>query len=77
MTGWQLGLGWYRLGLADRLLSQAVRHLRGRSAAGHRTIDLPQVRAMLADAVSGTAEASALLDAGVEPGAACSRPTGP
>ena len=65
VSGWQLGLAWYRLGLADRLLSQVVRYLRGRSAAGTVLIDLPLVRAMLADAVSGAAEACALLDAGV------------
>ena len=65
VSGWQLGLAWYRLGLADRLLSQVVRYLRGRSTAGTVLIDLPLVRAMLADAVSGAAEACALLDAGV------------
>jgi alkylation response protein AidB-like acyl-CoA dehydrogenase len=61
VTRWQLGLGWYRLGLADRLLDQAVSYLRGRSANGTNLIDLPLVRASLADAASGTAEAGALL----------------
>jgi hypothetical protein len=65
VNGWQIGLGWYRLGLADRLLSQAVTYLRGRSAAGTALIDLPLVRAALADAASGTAEAHSLLDYGV------------
>ncbi|MBQ1076218.1 hypothetical protein KBX06_24115 [Micromonospora sp. C31] len=59
---WSTGVAWIRLGLAERLLAAAAAHLRGRSVAGAPTLNLPLVRAMLADAAAGVAEARALLD---------------
>ncbi|SCL35027.1 Acyl-CoA dehydrogenase, C-terminal domain [Micromonospora nigra] len=59
---WTTGVAWIRLGLAERLLARAAAHLRGRSVAGAPTLNLPLVRALLADAAAGVAEARALLD---------------
>jgi Acyl-CoA dehydrogenase, C-terminal domain len=62
--GWATGLAWIRLGLAERLLSRAVEHLRGREAQGTTTLNIPMVRAAIADVACGTAAARALLDDG-------------
>jgi hypothetical protein len=59
--GWQVGVCWVRLGLAERLLAAAAAHLRGRTVQGTATLNLPQVRAMLADAAGCVAQAHALL----------------
>jgi alkylation response protein AidB-like acyl-CoA dehydrogenase len=61
---WSVGLGWLRLGLADRFLAQAVEHLRGRKVQDTVTLNLPPVRVLLADAAASIAEADALLAAG-------------
>ncbi|MFC4147660.1 hypothetical protein ACFO0M_15495 [Micromonospora mangrovi] len=59
---WTTGIAWIRLGLAERLLTAAVTHLRGRAVGGVTTLNLPMVRAMVADTAAGIAEARALLD---------------
>ncbi|WP_432828450.1 hypothetical protein [Dactylosporangium sp. CA-092794] len=61
---WSVGLGWVRLGLADRFLARAAEHLRGRKVQDTVTLNLPPVRILLADAATGLAEAHALLAAG-------------
>jgi hypothetical protein len=63
-AAWTTGVAWIRLGLAERLLARAATHLRGRTVAGTVTLNLPMVRAMVADAAGAIAEARALLDAG-------------
>lgn len=66
--GWDTGLAWLRLGLAERLVDQVTEHLGGRTVQGTVTLNLPLVRAMLADAVAGTTECRALLRAAPAPG---------
>ncbi|MFY1638269.1 hypothetical protein ACN27F_34125 [Solwaraspora sp. WMMB335] len=61
---WSIGLGWVRLGLAERFLAQAAEHLRGRRVQETVTLNLPPVRVLLADAAAGLAEAHALLATG-------------
>lgn len=61
--GWPSGVGWIRLGLSERLLGQATEHLRGRTVQDTTTLNLPLVRAMLADAAGGIAEAAAMFAA--------------
>jgi hypothetical protein len=58
---WSLGLGWIRLGLAERFLAGAAEHLRGRRVQDTVTLNLPPVRVLLAGAAAGIAEAHALL----------------
>lgn len=58
---WSLGLGWVRLGLADRFLTRAAEHLRSRKVQDTVTLNLPPVRVLLAGAAAGIAEAHALL----------------
>ncbi|WP_117212767.1 hypothetical protein [Allorhizocola rhizosphaerae] len=60
---WPSGVAWVRLGLAERLLGQATEHLRHRTVQQTATLNLPLVRAMLADAAGGIAEAAALFAA--------------
>jgi len=59
--GWSLGLGWVRLGLADRFLARAAEHLRGRKVQDTVTLNLPPVRVLLANAAAGIVEAHVLL----------------
>jgi alkylation response protein AidB-like acyl-CoA dehydrogenase len=59
---WETGVAWIRLGLAEHLVARAAEHLRGRAVQGTVTLNLPLVRAMLADAACGLAEARALLE---------------
>lgn len=61
---WSVGLGWVRLGLADRFLDGATAHLRGRTVQDTVTLNLPLVRVLLADAAAAVAEARALLATG-------------
>ncbi|WP_330172420.1 hypothetical protein OG875_01725 [Streptomyces sp. NBC_01498] len=61
--GWATGLAWLRLGLAERLVDRVTTHLGGRTVQRTVTLNLPLVRAMLADAVAGTTECRALLKA--------------
>jgi len=70
---WTVGVAWIRLGLAERLLAKAAAHLRGRTVAGTPTLNLPMVRAMVADAAGAIAEARALLDADPAPDPAALR----
>ncbi|WP_326553366.1 hypothetical protein [Micromonospora sp. NBC_01813] len=63
-AAWSIGLGWVRLGLAERFLAQAAEHLRGRRVQETVTLNLPPVRVLLADAAAGLAEAHALLASG-------------
>ncbi|MFH8800939.1 hypothetical protein ACH4F6_15280 [Streptomyces sp. NPDC017936] len=60
-TGWAHGLVHLRLGLAERALREATGHLRGRSVQGTVMLHLPLVRALVADAACGLAEARALI----------------
>ncbi|MFD5895312.1 hypothetical protein [Streptomyces sp. NPDC060366] len=65
--GWATGLAWLRLGLAERLVDRVTAHLGGRTVQRTVTLNLPLVRAMLADAVAGTTECRALLRAAPAP----------
>lgn len=65
--GWATGLAWLRLGLAERLVDRVTAHLGGRTVQRTVTLNLPLVRAMLADAVAGTTECLALLRAAPAP----------
>ncbi|MEU0522078.1 hypothetical protein [Streptomyces niveus] len=65
--GWATGLAWLRLGLAERLVDRVTEHLGGRTVQRTVTLNLPLVRAMLADAVAGTTECRALLGAAPAP----------
>lgn len=65
--GWATGLAWLRLGLAERLVDRVTAHLGGRTVQRTVTLNLPLVRAMLADAVAGTTECRALLKAAPAP----------
>ena len=70
-AAWAEGLVGLRLGLAERALREATDHLRGRSVQGTVMLHLPLVRALIADAACGLAEARALLSApGGRPGPA-------
>jgi hypothetical protein len=57
---WSIGLGWLRLGVAERLLAEVTAHLRDRDVGGTGMLQLPLVRAALADVAAGIAEARAL-----------------
>jgi len=61
-SAWHVGIAWIRLGLAERLLALATQHLRDREVQSTATLNLPLVRANIADAASGMAAARALLD---------------
>jgi len=59
---WTVAVPWIRLGLAEHLLETAAAHLRGREVQGGQVLNLPLVRANVADVACALGEARALLD---------------
>lgn len=64
-AAWARGLVAVRLGLAERALRDVTDRLRDRTVQGTVMLHLPLVRALIADAACGLAEAGALLSAPV------------
>ncbi|MEU5183421.1 acyl-CoA dehydrogenase family protein [Streptomyces longwoodensis] len=62
-AAWAEGLVALRLGLAERALREATDRLKDRTVQGTVMLHLPLVRALVADAACGLAEAAALTSA--------------